>query len=179
MYLNQMVKTPLLTREQEIAIFKRIEEADQEVKQLIYGFGFAAKEHIAIAEKLLLEPPRERFDRIVVDNKIASRESHLKDLRRLVMRAQALDAQADEHYETWRKGANSNQREKLFASFLKLDKKLQALFQKFFYKQKAIEDMILVAGNVHVKFQAVLRRLQKLVGQPKSVARETALREEN
>ncbi len=44
MYLSQMGKIPLLTREQEVEIFKRIEDADREVKRLIYGFGFAAKE---------------------------------------------------------------------------------------------------------------------------------------
>jgi RNA polymerase primary sigma factor len=178
MYLSQMGKIPLLTREQEVEIFKRIEEADHEVKRLIYGFGFAAKEHIAIAEKLLLEPPRERFDRIVVDNKIASREGHLKVLRRLVMRIQTLDTQADDQYDRWRKSDNLRHREELFASFQKIDKKLQALFPKFSYKQKAIEDMILVAGNVHVKFQAVLRRLQEFAAQPKSSNQLAALREE-
>ena len=178
MYLSQMGKIPLLTREQEVEIFKRIEEADHEVKRLIYGFGFAAKEHIAIAEKLLLEPPRERFDRIVVDDKITSRERHLKDLRRLVMRIQALDAQADDHYGRWAKGASSNRREMLLTSFQKLDKKLQALFPKFSYKQKAIEEMILVAGNIHVKFQTGLRRLQELAGQPKSSDQAAALRVE-
>jgi RNA polymerase primary sigma factor len=178
MYLSQMGKIPLLTREQEVEIFKRIEEADGEVKCLIYGFGFAAKEHIAISEKLLLEPPRERFDRIVVDDKITSRERHLKDLRRLVMRIQALDAQADDHYARWAKGASSNRREMLLTSFQKLDKKLQALFPKFSYKQKAIEEMILVAGNIHVKFQTGLRRLQELAGQPKSSDQAAALRVE-
>jgi RNA polymerase primary sigma factor len=176
MYLSQMGKIPLLTREQEVEIFKRIEEADREVRRLIYGFGFAAKEHIAIAEKLLLEPPRERFDRIVVDDKITSREGHLKGLRRLVKRIQALDAQADDHYARCRKGASSNHGDKFFASLRKLEKKLQALFPKFFYKQKAIEDMILVAGNVHVKFQSGLRRRQELAGQPKSSDQEAALR---
>jgi RNA polymerase primary sigma factor len=178
MYLSQMGKVPLLTREQEVEVFKRIEEAECEVKRLIYGFGFAAKEHIAIAEKLLLEPPRERFDRIVADNKITSRESHLKELRRLAVKTQTLDAQADADYARWRKGAPSERGEEFFATFQKLDKKLQALFPKFCYKQKAIEDMIVVAGNVHVKFQTGLRRLQELAGQPKSSGHGAALREE-
>ena len=39
--------------------------------------------HIAIAEKLLSEPPKERFDRMVVDKKVANREGHLRDLRKL------------------------------------------------------------------------------------------------
>ena len=46
MYLRQMGKVPLLTREQEVAICKRIEEAENEQKCIIYSFGFAAKEHI-------------------------------------------------------------------------------------------------------------------------------------
>src|SRR5436190_5286169 len=49
MYMRQMAKVPLLTREQEVAICKRIEEAELAVKRKPYGFGFAAKEHPAIA----------------------------------------------------------------------------------------------------------------------------------
>src|SRR5687767_8406242 len=62
MYLSQMGKVPLLTREQEVEICKRIESAENEVRRILYSFGFAAKEHIALAEKLLSEPPKERFD---------------------------------------------------------------------------------------------------------------------
>ena len=75
MYLRQMGKVPLLTREQEVAICKRIEEAENEQKRIIYSFGFAAKEHIALAEKLISEPPKERFDRVIVDKKVESRAS--------------------------------------------------------------------------------------------------------
>src|SRR6185436_18764629 len=73
MYMSQMGKVPLLTREQEVEICQRIEVAEVEMKRIIYGFGFAAKEHVALAEKLLSEPPKERFDRVIVDKKVASR----------------------------------------------------------------------------------------------------------
>src|ERR1041385_6594511 len=135
MYMNQMGKVPLLTREQEVEICKRIEEAEGEMKRLVYGLGFAAKEHIAIAEKLLSEPPKERFDRVVVDKKVANREGHLKDLRLLIKKVRALDASVDENYVDCQK-ASTKHREKLFVSFHKLDKKLQDTFPKFFYKQK-------------------------------------------
>jgi len=92
MYMNQMGKVPLLTREQEVEICKRIEEAEAEMKRLVYSLGFAAKEHIAIAEKLLSEPPKERFDRVVVDKKVANREGHLRDLRLLIKKVRGLDA---------------------------------------------------------------------------------------
>ena len=82
MYLRQMGQVPLLTREQEVEISKRIEDAEKVVKRLIYSLGFAAKEHIALAEKLVSEPPKERFDRVVLDKKIDSRDDHLQALRK-------------------------------------------------------------------------------------------------
>src|SRR5215471_9189899 len=133
MYMNQMGKVPLLTREQEVEICKRIEEAEGEMKRLVYSLGFAAKEHIAIAEKLLSEPPKERFDRVVVDKKVANREGHLRDLRNLIKKVRVLDAQVDAKYQEWQKAPTVGRREKLFVAFQKLDKKLQETFPKFFY----------------------------------------------
>ena len=57
MYLKQMGAVPLLTREQEVEISKRIEAAETELRKIVYGFGFTGKEHLALAEKLLVDPP--------------------------------------------------------------------------------------------------------------------------
>ena len=51
MYMKQMGKVPLLTREQEVEICKRIEDAEIAQRKIVYGMGFAGKEHIALAEK--------------------------------------------------------------------------------------------------------------------------------
>jgi RNA polymerase primary sigma factor len=178
MYMNQMGKVPLLTREQEVEICKRIEEAESEMKRLVYGLGFTAKEHIAIAEKLLSEPPKERFDRVVVDKKVANREGHLKDLRNLIKKVRALDADVDQKYLDWQKASVKN-REKLLTVFRKLDKRVQDTFPKFFYKQKVLEDMIVVAGNVHEKFQASLRRIHELESHRKSADQQSAIHGEH
>lgn len=175
MYMNQMGKVPLLTREQEVEICKRIEEAEAEMKRLVYGLGFTAKEHIAIAEKLLSEPPKERFDRVVVDKKVANREGHLKDLRGLIKKVRALDQEVDEKYHAWQRLSSGSRRDKAFAEFKKLDKKLQDTFPKFYYKQRVLEDMIVVAGNVHEKFQLSLRRTHELESMRKSADQQAAL----
>ena len=44
MYLKQMGQVPLLTREQEVEISKRIEEAEIMVQRLINRFGFIAQD---------------------------------------------------------------------------------------------------------------------------------------
>jgi len=164
MYMNQMGKVPLLTREQEVEICKRIEEAEMEMKRIVYSLGFTAKEHIAIAEKLLSEPPKERFDRVIVDKKIANREGHLRDLRKLIKKIRAFDQKVDAKYFLWQKAVQKGRKEKLQRELKKLSFKLQELFTKFFYKQKVVEEMIVVAGNVHEKFQASLRHIQELEG---------------
>ena len=168
MYMNQMGKVPLLTREQEVEICKRIEEAEAEMKRLVYSLGFTAREHITIAEKLLAEPPKERFDRVVVDKKVANRDGHLKDLRLLIKKVRSLNEAVDGQYDHWQKAAQGTRREKLGVEFRKSDKKLQETFPKFFYKQRVLEDMIVVAGNIHEKFQTSLRRIQDVEGLHKS-----------
>src|SRR4051812_25846133 len=168
MYMNQMGKVPLLTREQEVEICKRIEEAEAEMKRLVYGLGFTAKEHIAIAEKLLSEPPKERFDRVVVDKKVANREGHLRELRHLIKKVHSLDNEVDERYTAWQKAPTQGKREKCRTLFRKLDKKLQDQFAKFFYKQRVLEDMIVVAGNVHEKFKNSVRHIEELEARRKS-----------
>jgi RNA polymerase primary sigma factor len=179
MYMNQMGKVPLLTREQEVEICKRIEDAELDMKRLVYSLGFTAKEHIAIAEKLLSEPPKERFDRVVVDKQVANRERHLKNLRLLIKKVRALDNLVDAKYLVWQKAATKGRREKAHKNLVKLDKRLQATFPKFFYKQRVIEEMIVVAGNVHEKFQTCLRRVQELDALPKSAARLAEIESEN
>jgi len=168
MYMNQMGKVPLLTREQEVEICKGIEEAESEMRRLVYSLGFAAKEHIAIAEKLLSEPPKERFDRVVVDRKVANREGHLKELRNLIKKVRQLDAEVDQQYDVWQKTVGTSRRERLFAEFQKCERKLQETFSRFYYKQRVLEDMIVVAGNVHEKFQSSVRRVQELEAHRKS-----------
>ncbi|MBN2505917.1 MAG: sigma-70 family RNA polymerase sigma factor, partial [Verrucomicrobia bacterium] len=160
MYLKQMGQVPLLTREQEVEISKRIESAEHELKKIIYGFGFAGKEHIALAEKLISEPPKERFDRVIVDKKIESRDEHVRDLRKLVKAVRSLDQQVDARYARWRAGSSKASRERGFKRFKKLDHRLQSMFGKFYYKQKVIEEMALVAENIHDKIQMSLRTIK-------------------
>jgi RNA polymerase primary sigma factor len=178
MYMSQMGKVPLLTREQEVEICQRIEAAELEMKRILYSFGFAAKEHVALAEKLLSEPPKERFDRVIVDKKVASRDKHLRDLRRLVGAVHKLDQRADEKYTAVQKAANKARRHRGVNEFKKLDKKLQAGFPKFFYKQKVLEEMIVVSENVHDKFQSSLRRVAELEGHRKSAEQQSLLQSE-
>src|SRR5260221_2279146 len=160
----------LLPREQEVEISNRIEAAETEVTKIIHSLGFSGKEHIALAEKLLAEPPRERFDRVVLDKKVASRDAHLGVLRRLVEQVRKIDSEVDQKYTAWRAIHAKDKRRRAQAAFNKSDKELQAAFSKFCFKQKVVEEMALVAENIHDKLQYSLRALADAESQRESSA---------
>ena len=172
MYLKQMGQVALLTREQEVDISKRIEAAENDVRKIIYSLGFAGKEHIALAEKLLAQPPRERFDRVILDKKVDNRNAHLRALRRLVAQVRKLDQQTDEQYTAWRDAHHKSKRNRRLAAFKRLNQRLQQVFPKYCCKQKVIEEMALVAENIHDKLQYSLRALAETEAQRESSAQQ-------
>jgi RNA polymerase primary sigma factor len=178
MYLRQMGRVPLLTREQEVAICKRIEEAEHETKRIIYGFGFAAKEHLALAEKLCSVPPKERFDRVVIDKLADKKEKHLKTLRGWTTKVRRLDNAVDHVFAQWQQADSGPQQSHLLAKFRRMDRQLQATFSRFGFKHRIIEEMTPVTENIRAKMQAVLRTVQDLEAQSKTTAQQSLLHAE-
>lgn len=172
MYLKQMGLVALLTREQEVEISKRIEAAENEVRKIIYSLGFVGKEHVALAEKLLADPPRERFDRVVLDNKVDSRNDHLRVLHRVLARVRKLDQDVDRDYTAWRGAHLKAKRQRMLRAFKQSNQKLQDAFPKFCFKYKVCEEMALVAENIHDKLQYSLRALADAESQRESSAQQ-------
>jgi RNA polymerase primary sigma factor len=168
MYLKQMGQVPLLTRDQEVEISKRIEEAEEAIRGIIYSFGFAAKEHVALAEKLICDPPKERFDRAIVDKKVDRRDKHIKYLKKLVKTVRGLDTEVDKLYAEWANSSSSTIQAKNLARLKKAQQKLQQSFPKFYYKHRVIEEMALVAENIQDKFAFGLKLIQEQESQPKT-----------
>jgi RNA polymerase primary sigma factor len=172
MYLKQMGQVALLTREQEVEISKRIEAAENEVRKIIFSLGFAGKEHVALAEKLVAEPPRERFDRVVLDNKVDSRNTHLRTLRRVLERVRKLDHTVDRQYTAWQGAHPKARQQRLSRAFKRANQKLQDAFPQFCFKFKVTEEMSLVAENIHDKLQYSLRALADAESQRASSAQQ-------
>jgi RNA polymerase primary sigma factor len=146
-----MGQVPLLTREQEVEICKRIESATHDVERIVCSFGFAAKEHVALAEKLLCDPPRERFDRVVLEQKVPEREKHLTALHRLVKETLELDHQADALYRRWHAATSPTTRAHLEEERAKVEQRLVRIYPKFAFKPRLIEEMAQIADNIQEK----------------------------
>ena len=163
MYLKQMGVVPLLTREQEVEISRRIEENENEIRRLVHSFGFAAKEHLALAEKLTADPPRERYDRVVVDSLVERRNEHLATLRRLIRDVRRLDAEADKKWlECVRLPASGKRREQALVELKRLGARLQKSFIRFGFRQRVLEEMCQVADSFNERFLSSLRQIEQL-----------------
>ncbi len=78
MYLHQMGQVPLLSRDQEVEICKRIEISEKLTKELFNQFAFAPKMYMDVLKKL--EDCAERFDRVVTDKYVDSREAYIEEV---------------------------------------------------------------------------------------------------
>ena len=143
MYLKQMGQVPLLTREQEVEISKRIEEAENMVQRLINRFGFIAQAHLDLADKL--SEGGERFDRVILDKKIESRERYMKMLPRLCTQVKKLRDQINHQYA--HAFGSSRLDQKKVKAFQKSVVALQKLYPKFYFKQKVTEEFVHLADE--------------------------------
>src|SRR5262249_18828875 len=156
---------------------KRIETAENHVKQIINNFGFTAKEHMGLAKRLL--SGKERFDRVIIDKKIDSREQYMRVLPRLLAQVEKTDKHVDGKYDkTSRSGLSKREFEKLRRDFKKSDVSLQKLFEKFYFKQKVLEEFVEKANEIREKFDDTLFHIERLERLRKSPAVDADLRNE-
>ncbi|CAN5756242.1 RNA polymerase sigma factor [soil metagenome] len=139
MYLKQMGAVPLLTRDQEIAISKRIEKSEGHLHRCLQNIGFIASEYLQLGEALA--SGSERFDKLVVDRKIEDRQSYFKKLRQVCDQVQETIVKAADQYKDIM-AASAKQKAALQESFEQTKSGLIKLCSKFYFKQKTNEDLI-------------------------------------
>ena len=140
MYLKQMGQVPLLTREQEVEISMRIEDAELNVQNHVNRFGFIPGAYLELGQKLL--DGRERFDRVILDKKIESRERFMKGLPRLMKQLDHAMSEASKEYRNFLAHGGTNLKSKSYEHFVKRHNAVQKHFPKFFFKQKVTEDFV-------------------------------------
>ncbi|MDP6490211.1 MAG: RNA polymerase sigma factor RpoD [Kiritimatiellia bacterium] len=156
MYLHQMGQVPLLTREQEVEICKRIEKAEIGVKAMFNEIGSAPGKYLELVQRL--ENSEERFDRIVIDKFVDSREDYmglLPGIKKGIDRShQLLEKQ---YTESAKRGVSDQVKARRQKAMIKTREKLSTSFNELHFKQKVIEQM---AGEVDKRSQIFLQSLR-------------------
>ncbi len=165
MYLKQMGQVPLLTREQEVEISKRIEEAEINVQKFTNRFGFIARAYLDLAAKL--QEGRERFDRVILDKKIESRERYMKFLPKLCHQLEHSAEACANTYKNYLAHGGKNHETKSYHEFQRAHNSIQKIYPKFFFKQKVTEEFVHLADETHLTINLHVAEM----GKPKKVAK--------
>jgi RNA polymerase primary sigma factor len=177
MYLKQMGQVALLTREQEVEISKRIEEAELTSRAIFNHFGSSTQAYLDLSERL--KSGRERFDRIINDKMVDSRDKYFKALPRLVSQITTLHDEATKKFQAANKSRLSKaDQQKMQKAQEQVQKKLSAAFDKLAFKQKAIEDIMGVIDERYQVFKRSRDHLAKLESNRKSAAQAEAIKAE-
>ena len=159
MYLKQMGQVPLLTREQEVEISKRIEKAETEIRKILARFGFIPDAYLSMADRL--ESGEERFDRLIVDKKIESRARYLKNLVKLRdLVANSRDELTD-LYSELRAAKTPAKIKKLEESWSKALSALSRGYNRFYFKQKVTEDLVAHTEEWAAQSESITRQAKK------------------
>ncbi|MBR5878533.1 MAG: sigma-70 family RNA polymerase sigma factor, partial [Akkermansia sp.] len=157
MYLKQMGLKDLLSRQKEVEISRKIDQAEEDLQRCLHRFGVVAIYYCDTADKV--QHNEERFDRVVVDKNIDRRDKYLKELPPLVTKVMTRHAEAQAAYARL---CSARRRKKSVASPQKeFEEKLEtltALYAGFSFKGKVYEDFVKELRDLRVRIKKVLRQ---------------------
>ncbi|MFM9081711.1 MAG: sigma-70 family RNA polymerase sigma factor, partial [Opitutaceae bacterium] len=159
MYLKQMGQVPLLTREQEVEISKRIETAELKAQEALFQASVIGGYIVGLGSKLLNR--EERFDRLVIDKKIESRDAYFKGLPKLVEQAGHAEESVAEGWEELQKARGDAARKKVQTKLKKRETVLRGCFGKFYFKLKVYEEYLEQLRPLLEEIEHLQRQLER------------------
>lgn len=174
MYLHQMGQVPLLTRDQEVEICKRIEDAEISVKRIFNRFGFATSMYMDLVSKL--ETSQERFDRVVTDKYVDSRDMYMRGLPRIKRDLKQKNEKLHKLFLRSSKGkAAKRVAERVAKEVEKARADVEKSFSKLHFKQKILENMASDSELLYKEFKGYVDELLREESARKSKKRDLSM----
>jgi RNA polymerase primary sigma factor len=160
MYLKEMGSVPLLTREEEVEISKRIEKAQVQVQKIILRFRYAIVETLSMISSL--NKGKERFDKIVTEKEILDKKKFFVLLPKLYGLMVEEDQQLD---RLLRRSKDSSltkiERVKVLDEVEKSRIRIQAYLRRMHFRYDIVEDL----GEVVLSSYDVFLKLEKEIAE--------------
>lgn len=161
MYLKEMGSVPLLSREEEVEISKRIEKAQIQIEKIIMRFRYCTKEAVSIANYLL--SGKERFDKIIAEKEIEDKNRYLELIPKLCHLLQQEDLLlADFLTELKTPDLKEGQRLKIQENIEKSRIRSQAYLRRFHFRHNIIEDFGEVILSSYERFLQLEKEIADL-----------------
>jgi RNA polymerase primary sigma factor len=143
-YLKQMGHKPLLTREQEVEISKRIEDAELDAQGFLFSCWLTLPYQLDLALKVLRK--EERFDKVVIDKKVESRDAYYKMLPKATEECTKLKAKLDKGWQKYLDETDAPKKAKAREAYVKIEKTAKEgckdILRKFCFKMKLFEEWL-------------------------------------
>jgi RNA polymerase primary sigma factor len=178
MYLHQMGQVPLLTREQEVDICKRIESSEIRVRELFNVFAFAARLYLELIEKL--ENGTERFDRVVTDKFVDSRDIYMEGLPKLKKALHGVHEKMHKSFlDLKAAGKNTEKQKRAEKGVDRSRHELGKVFLDLSFKQKVVESLCVEADEkIYKPYRYLVNEQKKLAKQRQSRKRDQLMAED-
>lgn len=161
MYLREMGAVPLLTREEEVEISKRIEKAQIQMEKIILRFRYATAEAIAIGQYLLAG--KERFDKSITEKEVLSRQEFLQLLPRLCQLLKEEDLVIEKLLlQLDHPQLKKPERVRLLEEIEKCRIRTQAYLRRLHLRHDIIDDFVEVILGVYDRFLALEKEIAEL-----------------
>ncbi len=162
MYLKEMGSVPLLTREEEVEISKRIEKAQIQIEKIIMRFRYSTREAISIANYLITG--KDRFDKIVSEKEVSDKAAYLQLLPKLCNLLKDEDGFLEGLLVQLKDPKLKKvDRVKISEDIEKSRIRTQAYLKRVFCKHNIIEDFVEVILTAYDRFLVLEREIQELI----------------
>ncbi len=161
MYLKEMGSVPLLSREEEVEISKRIEKAQLQIERIIMRFRYSTSESIAIATYLI--QGKERFDKCIAEKEVENKTEFnalLPKLRELLIKEDlTLSALLNKLYT-----GELKKQEQVYTQeeIEKCRIRMQAYLRRLHQRQNIIDDFGEVIMNSYGRFLELEKEIKEL-----------------
>lgn len=162
MYLKEMGSVPLLTREEEVDISKRIEKAQIQIEKIIMRFRYSTREAISIANYLL--SGKDRFDKIVSEKEVSDKNAYFQLLPKLCNLVKEEDVILESFLVKLKNvDLKKTDRIKISEDVEKSRIRTQAYLKRMFCRHNIIEDFIEVILTAYDRFLMLEKEIQELI----------------
>lgn len=161
MYLKEMGSVPLLSREEEVEISKRIEKAQIQIERIIMRFRYSTCEAISIANYLI--QGKERFDKSISEKEVANKQEFLTVLPKLCQHLKDEDKQLEDLLHKFDAAETKKQdRIKIAENTEKCRIRTQAFLRRLHCRHNIIEDFVEVIMGAYERFLALEKEIVEL-----------------
>ncbi len=162
MYLKEMGSVPLLTREEEVEISKRIEKAQIQIEKIIMRFRYSTREAISIANYLMTS--KERFDKIIAEKEVADKNQYFAMLPRLSQLLRQEDRSLEKFlFDLFNPETKKLDKVRISEEIEKCRIRTQAYLRRMHFRHNIIEDFGEVILTAYDRFLTHEKEIQELI----------------